>query len=189
MSCKPFKTSEANAKSYLKTMGAINKYLTIIDENLFNKHHKILIEQTDRKYIPGFKSPLFVREEYNRDKIIPNKIIFKKIDKINGVNYQKQSFINDKLKESENSIRDLAARLSARIGSKGTFSSDLTKDYAGWSMDNQWEINLAKATLDTVFHEIAFHPIISALKRKSNITFEQEIDNMVNSGLIEKNCN
>ena len=56
--------------------------------------------------------------------------------------YQK-GYINNNLKESEFGIRDLAARLAARIGSTGKFSSDLTKDYAGWSAGNQWEINLA----------------------------------------------
>ncbi len=88
--------------------------------------------------------------------------------------YQKQSFINDNLKESEFGIRDLAARLSARIGSEGTFSADQTKDYAGWSASNQWEINLAKATLDTPIHEIVGHPIIRSIKN-SNVGLYQSL--------------
>ena len=74
--------------------------------------------------------------------------------------YQK-GYINDNLKESEFAIRDLAARLSARIGGEVEFVSDLTKDYSGYNEVNTSVINLAKATLDTPIHEIIGCPTIS----------------------------
>ena len=36
MSCKPYRTSEANAKSYLKTKGAIDAFLNILNINIQN---------------------------------------------------------------------------------------------------------------------------------------------------------
>ena len=87
---------------------------------------------------------------------------------------------------SEKTIRDLAARLSDRIGIPFMFESDRTKEYKGkldfqpksfgkenvnYSSSEQVAvINLAYATLDTPIHEILGHPIIRAIKNKQNVT-------------------
>jgi len=84
---------------------------------------------------------------------------------------------------SEKTIRDLAARLSDRIGIPFIFESDRTKEYKGklelqpksygtknvnYSSSEQVAvINLAYATLDTPIHEILGHPIIRAIKNQT----------------------
>jgi alkylated DNA repair dioxygenase AlkB len=86
---------------------------------------------------------------------------------------------------SEKTIRDLAARMSDRIGIPFIFESDRSKEYKGklesdrqvldadpedgltyGNVNNTAVINLAYATLDTPIHEILGHPIIRAIKNK-----------------------
>jgi ribonuclease HI len=68
---------------------------------------------------------------------------------------------------SEKTIRDLAARMSDRIGMPVKFESDRTKQYKGKIENNIAYVNLAYATLDTPIHEILGHPIIRAIKGKN----------------------
>lgn len=89
---------------------------------------------------------------------------------------------------TEKTIRDLAARMSDRIGILVRFESDRTKEYKGKLENGTAVINLAYATLDTVPHEVLSHPIIRALKLKSEKTIESEIDKMIEMGIIKKEC-
>ena len=89
---------------------------------------------------------------------------------------------------SEKTIRDLAARMSDRIGIPVRFESDRTKKYKGKLENGTAVVNLAYATLDTVPHEVLSHPIIRALKLKSEKTIESEIDKMIEMGIIKKEC-
>lgn len=73
---------------------------------------------------------------------------------------------------SEKTIRDLAARISDRIGIPVRFETDRTKEYKGKIESNVAYINLAYATLDTPIHEILGHPIIRAIKGKWVISKE-----------------
>jgi len=70
---------------------------------------------------------------------------------------------------SEKTIRDLAARMSARIGIPYRIISDRTQEFKGKLEGNVAVINLAYATLDTPIHEILGHPIIRAIKYSTNI--------------------
>ena len=70
----------------------------------------------------------------------------------------------ESINATENTIRDLAARMADRIGMPVRFESDRTKDYKGKIENNTAVINLAYATLDTPIHEILGHPIIRAIK-------------------------
>ena len=72
---------------------------------------------------------------------------------------------------TEKTIRDLAARMSDRIGILVMFESDRTKQYKGKIEDNIAYINLAYATLDTPIHEVLGHPIIRQLKTTNNVLY------------------
>jgi len=89
MSCRPFKTSEANAKAFLKTKGAIDNFLNIKDLNTFRKENAILKEQAKNKYFPNVKdwNEKIFFENREGTKAIPNKKVFKQIDNINGIYY------------------------------------------------------------------------------------------------------
>lgn len=93
MSCKPFKTSEANAKSYLRTQEVIDKYLNVKDLGKFRTEHSKLRQQAKDKYFPnvkGWNEKLFLEEQGGK-KIVPNKVVFKQIDNINGVESKQQA--------------------------------------------------------------------------------------------------
>ena len=98
---------------------------------------------------------------------------------------------NRKIEEfvaSEKTIRDLAARMSDRIGIPIRFESDRSKEYKGKLENGTAVINLAYATLDTVPHEVLSHSIIRALKIKSEKTIESEIAKMIEMSIIKKEC-
>ncbi len=72
---------------------------------------------------------------------------------------------------SEKTIREIAARMSSRIGIPVKFVNDSSLDYKGkLDVANDGSmtavVNLAHATLDTPIHEILGHPIIRAIKNK-----------------------
>ena len=119
----------------------------------------------------------------NADRVAKDRNIKDTFDEFNNTDFESRNneniqerqyqkgYINENLKETEFSIRDLAARLAHRIGGTVSFESDLTKDYAGYNEGNHSVINLAKATLDTPIHEILGHPIIRAIKDKKGEHF------------------
>jgi hypothetical protein len=86
--------------------------------------------------------------------------------KSSNIKYQKTStsIIRTDLVVEEAAIRDLAERLSQRIGGKIKFENNINRPYAGYTDGTLSVINLAKATLDTPIHEIVGHPIIKAIK-------------------------
>jgi hypothetical protein len=89
---------------------------------------------------------------------------------------------------SEKTIRDLAARISDRIGIPYKIESDRTKQYKGKIENGTAYINLAYATLDTIFHEVAGHSIIRALKIKSEQSIDVYLQEMIDKGIITKEC-
>jgi hypothetical protein len=98
-------------------------------------------------------------QENNNTSKIPNAN-----DLARKINYQLPS--TEGQIASEKTIRDLAARLSDRIGMTVKFESDRSKEYKGKIENNIAYVNLAYATLDTPIHEILGHPIIRAIKNK-----------------------
>ena len=88
---------------------------------------------------------------------------------------------------TENTIRDLAARMADRIGMFVRFESDKTKDYKGKIENNTAVINLANATLDTPIHEILAHPIIRTIKNGSKFQIEENLTEKDADKIIEKN--
>lgn len=76
---------------------------------------------------------------------------------------------------AEQTIKDIASRMSERIGMDVRFESDRTKEYKGKIDGNTAIINLAYATMDTPIHEILGHPIIRAIKENKQVKSEPNI--------------
>ena len=72
----------------------------------------------------------------------------------------------------EKTIRDLAAKLSDRIGIKSIVINDKSKKFKGKIEHNIAIVNLAYCTKDTSIHEILGHPIIRAIKDKKSKPFK-----------------
>jgi hypothetical protein len=79
-----------------------------------------------------------------------------------------QTVSNEGIIATEKTIRDLAARMSDRIGIPVIFETDRTKNYKGKLDLGAAYVNLANATLDTPIHEILGHPIIRAIRDSYN---------------------
>ena len=86
MSCndkKKFKTSEASTKASLRTRGAIDAFLNILDYNKFNNLNNEWTKIAKERF--GISGRLFSEEN---NKAIPNKQAFKQIDNAKGIFYQ-----------------------------------------------------------------------------------------------------
>lgn len=112
----------------------------------------------------------FIDETFNKlnehaKKVKPS--INKQGDLFDSIKYQLPSNKEEAV-ASEKTIRDLAARMSDRIGIEVRFISDRSEKFKGKLENNIAIINLAYATLDTPIHEILGHPIVRVLKNKTN---------------------
>jgi hypothetical protein len=139
----------------VKAIGKINAY------TLYEKMSNELVD----------KHPMYYKLLNNNDVYTTIQTIFNNtINPTRNVFYQNNS---NQSKEdyvvAEKVIKDVAARMSNRIGIDVKFESDRTKDYKGKLQGNTAVINLAHATLDTPIHEIVGHPIIRAIKHRKNI--------------------
>ena len=102
MSCKDkqkFKTSEASSKASMRSKGAIDKFLNILDVNLFNKlNKKWTIDAKERFNING---NLFLNDN---GKAVANKVAFKQIDTTKGITYPKKIDFNDLIGSKKNEL-------------------------------------------------------------------------------------
>ena len=78
-----FKTSEASTKAALRTKGAIDAFLNILDTSLFRRLNKEWSLDAQQRF--NTKGNLFLEEN---DKAIPNTQLFKTIDNSKGIFYQ-----------------------------------------------------------------------------------------------------
>lgn len=80
------------------------------------------------------------------------------------------------IKAEENTIRDVATKLTDRIGIKALIINDPLEEYKGrldYSNNERIAIiNLAYATLDTPIHEIVGHPIISEIAKSNDPLYQ-----------------
>jgi len=106
MSCndkRKFRTSEASTKASLRTKGAIDKFLNILDYNKFNNLNNQWSKNAQERF--DIKGKLFSEED---SKAIPNKEAFKKIDNSKGIFYQ-----GDEMPVSKSSAETLAIMKAA----------------------------------------------------------------------------
>lgn len=185
-----------SSKNYFEAHKLIDKIGNILDLSKFRDAAKWIKDKANEK---GYFPDLLIYDIQNGKKVAYNIPAFKKLDGINaqieknkskygnqGELFQKES--KEGIIASEKTIRDLAARMSDRIGIPVKFESDRSKKYKGKLENGVAVINLAYATLDTIFHEIAGHSIIRALKIKSEKTTESYLQDMIDKGIITKEC-
>lgn len=123
MSCndkKKFRTSEASTKASLRTKGAIDAFLNIIDYNKFNNLNNKWT--TDARERFGIKGRLFSEEN---NKAIPNKEAFKQIDNANGIFYQEGETVMSKASpETIAKVKELAEAMGIKIQDLVTYMKD-----------------------------------------------------------------
>lgn len=198
--CKTFKKVKDNslqsAKNWLISQDLSDALNNIKDLVNFRKAAQYLKELANKK---GYFPDLLVYDIEGGKKVAYNIPAFKKLDGINAQIekkaalqpelFQKQTNSSEGQMATEKTIRDLAARMSDRIGIPFRIISDRTQQFKGKIDENGRAIvNLAYATLDSAVHEIAGHGIIRTLKNKSEKTEDQYIKEMIDGGEIIKEC-
>ena len=92
-----FKTNEASTKAWMRSNGSIDEYLNIIDENKFRKQNRELSKIASS--IHKMEGKLFLEE---KNKAIPNKSLFKEMDRLAGFAYaQEKQILNGDYKEED----------------------------------------------------------------------------------------
>ena len=135
-----------------------------------NKTIEEINSNRDLEYFNGDEALL--EQEQNEDNLIQKELdnLIEQTNNIKfnengqGLLFQKQTQSNEGIVVTEKTIRDLAARMSDRIGIPFKFESDRSKKYKGKLENGIAYINLAYADLTTPIHEILGHPIIRAIK-------------------------
>ena len=171
---KKFKTAEASSKASLRTKGAIDKFLNILDVNMFNKlNKKWTTDAVERFDIEG---KLFYNDN---DKAVANKVAFKKIDNAKDINYSNETDTGlDSITENndEKIIRSLNKfAKNKKIGlnfiefeKKGDFIT-----YGNYDQNtHQINLNKNKVNASTLLHEIA-HPFVTYLNSENPELFNK----------------
>ena len=117
MSCndkKKFRTSEASTKASLRTKGAIDAFLNILDYNKFNSLNNEWTNIAKERF--NINGKLFSQEN---NKAIPNKQAFKQIDNAKGIFYQEDEIVASK------SSPETLAKVRDVIKAMGVVEQDL----------------------------------------------------------------
>ena len=100
---KKFATAEASTKASLRTKGAIDAFLNIIDYNKFNSLNNEWTNIAKERF--NINGKLFSQEN---NKAIPNKQAFKQIDNAKGIFYQEGEIVASKASpETLAKVRDI----------------------------------------------------------------------------------
>lgn len=123
MSCndkKKFRTSEASTKASLRTKGAIDAFLNIIDYNKFNNLNNEWTKIAKERF--GISGRLFSEEN---NKAIPNKEAFKQIDNTKGVFYQEDETMMSKASpETIAKVRDVIKAMGVEVQDLVTYMKE-----------------------------------------------------------------
>lgn len=123
MSCndkKKFKTSEASTKASLRTKGAIDAFLNIIDYNKFNNLNNKWTQDAKERF--GIKGRLFSEEN---NKAIPNKEAFRQIDAAKGIFYQEGDVTMSKASpETLAKVRDIIKAMGVDVQDLVTYMKE-----------------------------------------------------------------
>lgn len=94
-----FRTTEARAKSILRTQKAIDKFLNITNLSLFRQRNREWSEKARNEY--GIQDTLFSEDRMgDKIKAVPNKVAFKAVDRIKGIYYQEKDELSSRASEA-----------------------------------------------------------------------------------------
>lgn len=180
--CPKFVTSEAKAKSFLRTKGVIDKFLNILNLGEFRKLHTQLRQQAKDKYFsnnPSWNEKLFL-EEKDGKKIVPNKVVFKQIDNINNIKYS--LFVSE---DGDVNVEKTVSALSEKFSIPYKIINDVNERYSGKFEDGRVYINLAYVTAETAWHEFA-HPFIEQVRDDNIVLYENLKKEITNTDYGQK---
>ena len=170
MACRDkekFATAEASSKSRMRTIGAIDKYLNILDLNLFRKTNREWSDIAKEKY--DIQGMLFSE---NLNKAVPNTQSFKRIDEAKGIYYQNEELPTSTSSESTLSkVREIIKKMGINL----TNLSDYLRN------NPNIEIKGVNALTDLV------NGVIAVSEGKEGVALTEEMVHVATAILEQKN--
>ena len=170
MGCKDrekFVTAEASSKSRLRTIGAIDRYLNILDLNLFRKTNREWSDDAKERF--NIQGMLFSE---NSSKVVPNTRAFKKIDEARGIFYQKEELPTSRASEETLSkVREVFKKMGVNL--------HMLSDYLKGNSNVQ--ARGANALTDLL------HGIIAVSEGKEDVALTEEMVHVATAILEQRN--
>ena len=168
---KKFVTSEASSKASLRTKGAIDEYLNIKDTNLFRKLNKKWSEYARNKF--NVKGNLFLEEN---DKAIPNRLVFRQIDKAKGIVYKQKVGTETKPASPKTiaALKDFTKRIGVDVKNvKDIVIDGIRQDANGAAIMMQKLIQVVEGKESQALPEEAMHFAVEIIEQKNPKLFNQ----------------
>ena len=191
-----FKTSEAAAKAGLRTKGAINEFLRILDLPLFRKLNSQYSNYANETY--GVKERLFSEDG---DKAVPNRKAFKQIDAIKGIHYQ----INEDTIQSEEEViqpkaspevianmKKIAEKMNVSLQELATYAKETgldTKDVNGVADLMRGVIAIAEGKEEFTLTEEVVHIATAIIEQKDPKLITEMISKIGNFAIYQRTFN
>jgi hypothetical protein len=183
MSCKDtqkFRTSEASTKAAMRTRGAIDKFLNIVDLGLFRTLNTRWSNDAKERF--GVQQRLF-SEINNSTKAVPNKEAFKAIDNGKGVFYQEgEELTSSKANlQTIKMVKDFLNRIGVSIENVDNIVVDGVKlDANGAALVTQQLVKIVNGKQDVALPEEAMHFAVAIIKQTNPALYKRlmsEINN------------
>ena len=176
MACKDkekFVTSEASTKAAMRTRGAIDKFLNIVDLGLFRTLNTRWSNDAKERF--GVQQRLF-SEVNNSTKAVPNKEAFKAIDNGKGVFYQEGEELTSSKANPQTikMVKDFLNRIGVSIENVDNIVVNGVKlDANGAALVTQQLVKIVNGKQDVALTEEAMHFVVEILQQTNAPLFKK----------------
>ena len=176
MACKDkekFVTSEAATKAAMRTRGAIDKFLNIVDLGLFRTLNTRWSNDAKERF--GVQQRLF-SEVNNSRKAVPNKEAFKAIDNGKGTFYQEGEELTSSKANPQTikMVKDFLNRIGVSIENVDNIVVDGVKlDANGAALVTQQLVKIVNGKQDVALTEEAMHFVVEILQQTNAPLFKK----------------
>jgi hypothetical protein len=191
-----FKTSEAATKSAMRTKGAINEFLKILDLPLFRRLNSQYSNYASEKY--NIKERLFFEDG---DRAVPNRGAFKQIDNIKGIHYQ----ISEDTIQSEEEViqpkatpevianmKKIAEKMNVSLQDLATYAKETgldTKDVNGVADLMRGVIAIAEGKEEFTLTEEVVHIATAIIEQKNPKLVTEMVSKIANFTIYQRTFN
>jgi len=176
MACKDkekFVTSEASTKAAMRTKGAIDKFLNIVDLGLFRTLNTRWSNDAKERF--GVQQRLF-SEINNSTKAVPNKEAFKAIDNGKGTFYQEGEELTSSKANPQTikMVKDFLNRIGVSIENVDNIVVNGVKlDANGAALVTQQLVKIVNGKQDVALTEEAMHFVVEILQQTNAPLFKK----------------
>ena len=189
MACKDkekFVTSEASTKAAMRTRGAIDKFLNIVDLGLFRKLNTKWSNDAKERF--GVQQRLF-SEVNNSTKAVPNKEAFKAIDNGKGVFYQEGEELTSSKANPQTikMVKDFLNRIGVSIENVDKIVVNGVKlDANGAALVTQQLVKIVNGKQDVALTEEAMHFVVEILQQTNAPLFKKLLSEINGYAILDQ---